>query len=60
LVQRLEALKNYAEAGGTEVPEAAAVLLYRSGEPDAAIHPFEAAYRKSGNLRLRNYVRALQ
>lgn len=60
LDQRLQALQAYAEQGGTQVRESAAVLLFRGGQLEAAAAPLAAAYEKSGNLRLRNELRALQ
>ena len=56
--QRIRAIENYIEAGGTDADEALGVLLFRQHEPDLAVPAFAAALRRNDNLRLRNYLLA--
>lgn len=55
---RLVALEGYAQAGGTSVLEARAVLLFEAGQMLAASEAFELAYEEEGTLRLRNHALA--
>jgi hypothetical protein len=56
LPQRIAALHEYGEAGGTSIEEALGVLLFRMGDPQKAADALAVAYRKNPSLRLRNYA----
>jgi hypothetical protein len=56
LDRRLNALEAYATYGGKRVAQAAGVLLHRGGGYVASAEALEAAYRQTGNLRLRNWA----
>ncbi len=57
---RLQALEQYAAAGGQRVPEARGVLQFLAGDYASAAESFEKARRNRGTLRLRNYALAAQ
>ncbi len=55
---RLDALGRYEAAGGQHALEARAALLYALGRGIDASSLYEEAYRRTGNLRLRNHAMA--
>lgn len=58
--QRVEALAEYAKAGGKHVDEAHGVLLYQHQEYQQATNALRAAYKAEPTIRLRNYVLGAQ
>jgi hypothetical protein len=57
-VRRMEALDRYGQAGGGRALEARAALLYALGQGTQSSALYEEAYRKTGNMRLRNHAMA--
>lgn len=55
---RMDALARYEDARGAPMPEARADLLLMMGHGAEASRSYEAAYRQSHNLRLRNHALA--
>jgi hypothetical protein len=55
--RRLTALEAYATYGGKRVAQAAGVLLFRGSGYASASEALAAAYRQTGNLRLRNWAK---
>lgn len=55
---RMDALDRYEAAGGQHALEARAALLYALGRGIEASSLYEEAYRRTGNLRLRNHAMA--
>lgn len=58
IVRRVEALKQYARAGGTRSDEALGVLLYRGGQLPEAAEVLHSVGERGGELRARNYAQA--
>jgi hypothetical protein len=58
--QRVEALGEYAKAGGKHIAEAHGVLLYQHQEYQQAAAALRAAYNAEPSLRLRNYALGAQ
>ena len=56
--RRVPAAEAYAEAAGRHATEARAVLAFETEQPATSADLFAAAYRQSGNLRVRNHALA--
>jgi len=56
--RRMDAVDQYELAGGDHVLEARAYLLFALGRGTHASGLYEEAYRRSGNMRLRNHAMA--